>query len=113
MSGFTKARAHKGLTLFERPIVRPCLTDIGTDQLGFGSFRSGSDTLALSLSTSSNRDPTSTQGKLCPHLLFFLLGAGFPPGRGDGSAVLTRSQGPRATTERGLNTGQPCQRPTA
>jgi hypothetical protein len=48
MSGFTKARAHKGLTLFERPIVRPCLTDIGTDQLGFGSFRSGSDTLALS-----------------------------------------------------------------
>jgi len=34
-----------------------------------------------------------------------ILGAGLTPGRGDGSAVLTRWQGPRATTERGLDTG--------
>ena len=36
---------------------------------------------------------------------------GATPGRGDGSAVLSRWQGPRATTERGLNTGcrgHPC-----
>src|ERR1035437_9160695 len=32
------------------------------------------------------------------------------PARGDGSAVLSRWQCPRATTERGLNAGPPCQR---
>src|ERR1039458_9405546 len=48
----------------------------------------------------------------CPHLLFSLFtGCRGHPGRGDGSAVLSRWQWPRATTERGLNTGcraQPC-----
>src|ERR1019366_3586920 len=42
----------------------------------------------------------------CPHLLFSLFtGCRGHPGRGDGSAVLSRWQWPRATTERGLNTG--------
>ncbi len=39
------------------------------------------------------------------------LGAGLTPGRSDGSAVLSRWQCLRATTERGLNTGcrgHPC-----
>src|ERR1039457_4602979 len=44
-------------------------------------------------------DPTSTQGKLCPHLLFFLLGAGITPGRGDGWPVL-RDGAPAAVLAR-------------
>ena len=52
---------------------------------------------------SSNRDEV-------PHL-FLTASAGLTPGRGDGSAVLSRWQGSRPPTAGGLNTGcraQPC-----
>jgi hypothetical protein len=39
-AGFTKTHTHKELTFSERSIVRAFLTDIGTGQRGFGSFRS-------------------------------------------------------------------------
>ena len=46
-----------------------------------------------------------SQGEARIFYFFLASGAGVTPGRGDGSAVLGRWQGPRATTERGLNTG--------